>query len=60
MANPTVDSDLGVSCGVCTEVCPEVFELGADDQAQVKADADATAACIQEAIDQCPVGAISA
>jgi len=60
MANPTVDSDLCVSCGVCTEVCPEVFELGADDQAQVKADADPTAACIQEAIDQCPVGAISA
>ena len=59
MANPTIDGDLCVSCGVCTEVCPEVFELGSDDVAQVKADADLNAACTQEAVDQCPVGAIT-
>jgi ferredoxin len=59
MANPTVDQDLCVSCGVCAEVCSEVFELGPEDMAQVKADADLNATCIQDAVDQCPVGAIS-
>ena len=60
MPNPTVDKDLCVSCGLCTQVCPEVFELGPDDIAQVKKGADLNAACIQDAADQCPVGAISA
>jgi ferredoxin len=60
MPNPTVDKDLCVSCGLCTQVCPDVFELGADDLAQVKGGADLSAACIQDAVDQCPVGAISA
>lgn len=60
MADPKVDKDLCISCGVCTQVCPEVFELGPDGTAEVKADADKNAACIQDAVDQCPVGAISA
>lgn len=60
MANPTVDKDLCVSCGLCTQVCPEVFEEGPEEIAQVKPDADPNAACIQDAVDQCPVGAISA
>jgi len=60
MLNPTVDKDLCVSCGLCSQVCPEVFEEGPDGTGQVKADADLNAACIQDAVDQCPVGAISA
>jgi ferredoxin len=60
MANPKVDKDLCVSCGLCTQVCPEVFEIGQEGTAQVKAHADLRAACIQDAVDQCPVGAISA
>ena len=59
MPNPTVDKDLCVSCGLCSQVCPDVFELGSDDMAQVKEGADLNAACIQDAVDQCPVGAIS-
>ena len=59
MPNPTVDKDLCVSCGLCSQVCPDVFELGSDDMAQVKEGADPNAACIQDAADQCPVGAIS-
>jgi len=59
MANPTVDSDLCVSCGLCAQVCPDVFELGDSGIAQVKDGADASADCIQDAVDQCPVGAIS-
>ena len=60
MANPKVDQDLCISCALCSQVCPEVFEVGPDGKAQVKADADLNAACIQDAVDQCPVGAISA
>jgi ferredoxin len=59
MARPKVDKDLCVSCGLCAQVCPEVFELGSE-VAQVKASADLNADCIEDAIDQCPVGAISA
>jgi ferredoxin len=60
MANPAVDKDLCVGCALCTQVCSEVFDMGADGVAVVKADADLNAACIQDAVDQCPVGAISA
>ena len=60
MADPKVDKDLCVGCALCTQVCSDVFEMGSDGTAEVKAGADANAACIQEAVDQCPVGAISA
>ena len=60
MANPTVDKDLCVGCALCTQVCSDVFEMGADGKAEVKDGAYLNAACIQDAVDQCPVGAISA
>jgi len=60
MANPTVDKDLCIGCALCSQACPDVFEMGADGIAEVKPGADHDADCIQEAIDQCPVGAIGA
>jgi ferredoxin len=60
MANPAVDQDLCVGCGLCEQVCSDVFEMTAEGKASVKGDADRQAACIQDAVDQCPVGAISA
>lgn len=59
MGKPKVDKDLCVSCGLCTQVCPEVFEMAKDGIAAVKAGADLNADCIDDAVDQCPVGAIS-
>ncbi len=59
MAKPKVDQDLCIACGICSQVCPEVFDVGPDGKSVVKTDADLNAACIQDAIDQCPVGAIS-
>lgn len=59
VAKPVVDKDLCVGCGLCTQVCSDVFEMGSDGAAKVVAGADLDDDCIQDAIDQCPVGAIS-
>lgn len=60
MANPHVDPDVCIGCGLCAELCPEVFEMRDDGLAYVK---DASACegldSCQEAADSCPVDAIS-
>lgn len=60
MAKPVVNADLCTGCGTCEAICPDVFEVGADGIAVVKADADCdNVGCCQEAIDSCPEEAIS-
>ena len=54
-----VDHDLCTGCGLCAQICPEVFEMGDDGYSHVIQGADETLPCVDEAIDQCPVGAIS-
>lgn len=56
----TVDRDLCIGCGLCAEMCPEVFEMGDDMIAAVIVDvvpagseekaSDAATACPVEAI----------
>jgi ferredoxin len=42
------------ACGLCADICPEVFEM--DDEALVKQGADLTKeAGIKEAAESCPV-----
>ena len=56
----TVDKDLCSACGICVEVCPEVFEMGDDDRAWAKVDpvpSDVEGSC-REAADGCPESAI--
>jgi ferredoxin len=57
----TVDKDVCIGCGICVEVCPDVFEMSDDDKAQAKTTKvplEAEDNC-RDAADQCPVSAIT-
>lgn len=56
-----VDTDKCIGCGACAATCPEVFEMEGDGKSHVKAEADTkkNAKCVKEAINNCPVEAIS-
>lgn len=55
-----VDPDLCTGCGLCVDVCPEVFELEGEIAIvivdEVPEDAENTA---REAVESCPVEAIT-
>jgi len=55
-----VDKEKCIGCGLCSNLCPEVFELGEDSKVRVKekADLEKNKECIKEAKESCPVGAI--
>jgi len=47
-----------IACGLCEEICPDVFEM--KDLAEVKPDADVEGNIddVQRAVDECPVEVI--
>jgi ferredoxin len=57
----TVDPDLCTACGLCEEICPDVFEADDDGIAQVKVDEipEELEESVRDAADQCPVEAIT-
>ena len=56
-----VNQDTCIGCGLCISTVPEVFELNADGKAEACGHTtDENRAAVQEAIDACPVQAISA
>jgi ferredoxin len=57
---PKIDRDLCIGCGLCESLCPAVFKLD-DGKSHVLEDADykANKECVQKAIENCPVQAIS-
>jgi len=54
-----IDKKKCIGCGTCPGICPEVFEMGDDGKAHVKKDANKKAKCMEQAIEDCPVDAIS-
>ena len=57
MAKVTVDAATCVGCGLCEQVCPDVFKMEADGVAHVKADS-CDSCNVAEVAGQCPVNAI--
>ncbi|GIW42508.1 MAG: ferredoxin FdxD [Candidatus Binatia bacterium] len=56
-----VDRDLCEGNAVCMKVCPEVFEVGEDDQAHLKIErpGEELRAKVEEAVARCPRQALS-
>ena len=52
-----VDQDICIGCGMCSGIEPDAFRMNSDGKAECYAEGDD--AKVQEAIDSCPVGAIS-
>lgn len=57
MAKVTVDASTCVGCGLCEQVCPEVFKVEGDGIAHV-INTSFSGPTLQEAAQQCPVTAI--
>ena len=55
---PYVDQDECTGCGLCEDVCPEVFRLNEDDISEVHDPDGASEELIEEAMDSCPVECI--
>jgi ferredoxin len=57
---PVVDAGLCIGCALCSEICPQIFEMGDDDLAYVvNPKGCEEAGCCQDAADECPVDAIT-
>lgn len=58
MIVPRVDKDLCISCGLCTETCPDVFQFGDDGKSEVINQEGCNECDCEEAADSCPADAI--
>jgi len=56
---PVVDQSICTSCGLCTELAPKTFRLDKNDLAETFNPKGDPEDAVQEAIDSCPVEAIS-
>lgn len=54
-----VDKSLCIGCGNCVTVYPEGFEMEDDGKSRYKDEVDGDPKKIQQAIDECPVAAIT-
>ncbi|MBU1146168.1 ferredoxin [Patescibacteria group bacterium] len=56
---PQIDRDLCIGCGLCESLCPAVFKLD-DGKSTVLEGVNykANKACVEKAIENCPVQAI--
>ena len=56
---PAVDGEKCIGCGLCANICPGAFEMGADGKSHVKNPPGDGEDKVQQAIDACPVQAIT-
>jgi ferredoxin len=52
-----INKEKCIGCGLCVSLCGQVFEMGKDGKAKVKAQKKLP--CVKEAIESCPASAIS-
>lgn len=59
--NVSIDESGCIGCGLCTQVCPEVFEMGDPGVAEVIMEEvpENLEDSVQEAADSCPVEVIT-
>lgn len=57
MSKVTVDASVCVGCGLCEQLCSEVFKVGSDGVAEVKS-SECSQHNLSEIAEQCPVSAI--
>ncbi|MCK4647750.1 ferredoxin [Candidatus Pacearchaeota archaeon] len=53
----SVDKEKCIGCGLCAQICGEVFEMGENNKAKIKEQKNTP--CVKEVIKSCPVNAIS-
>ena len=59
MMKAKIDRDGCIGCGMCTEICPEVFEMADDGLARVaKEPSESSIGKAKEAAESCPVQVI--
>ncbi len=57
MAKVWIDEEACIACGVCSDLCPDIFEED-DESAKVIDENPDDMDCAQEAADSCPTEAI--
>lgn len=55
-----IDETLCIGCGICANLCPEIFEMDDSGKAKVNSESipESSKECTEMAIEQCPVNAI--
>lgn len=54
-----VDKEKCIGCGACASIAPNTFKMGDDGKSEVINESGDTNEVIQQAVDSCPVQAIS-
>jgi len=54
-----INKETCIGCGTCVAVCEKVFKINEEEFKAEVIDGNSTEDCVQEAIEICPVDAIS-